>query len=228
MAPRSRRKRPRGLYHRPGRGWYADFRRYGDVGGRLEVLVPRGATRATPDADVAAQVYAGRLAELERARRDGALTGRTRRRQLADYVAYHLEQKARTGKVEVAWVAVVETMLRRAVAHFGAGRYLDAIGVTDVQAWLVALGEGRHPGRSPLGSRSQRHHLSALSNLYRRAASEEVVRPGYNPAAAILDKPTGAGRPESAYLEVPDAALLLEAAPTLRPSPTGGPCASVG
>jgi integrase len=213
MTRRTRgKRRPRGLYHRQGRGWYADFRRFADVGGRLEALIPRGSNRATDDADLAASLYAVRLTELERARRDGALHGRRRRRQLADYVAYHLEQKAKMGRVEARWIACAETFLRRAVAHFGAGHYLDNLGVAEVQAWLVALAEGRHTEGRQLSAGSVRHHLNALSNLYRRAAAEEVVSPGYNPASAILEKPTGAGRGESAYLEVHDAALLLEAA----------------
>jgi integrase len=182
------------------------------VGGRLEALIPRGATRATDDADLAAALYAARLAELERASRDGALHGQRRRRQLADYVAYHLEQKAKTGRVEARWIACAETFLRRGVNHFGAGRYLDTIGVADVQAWLVGLAEGRHTEGKPLSAGSVRHHLNALSNLYRRAGAEEVVPPGYNPASALLEKPSGSGRAESAYLEVHDGALLLEAA----------------
>src|SRR5262249_6747880 len=46
--------------------------------------------------------------------------------------------------------------------------------------------------------------------------SEEYVPPGFNPVAALLDKPKPARR-EAAFLEVPDAALLLEAARTFRP-----------
>jgi integrase len=207
-----RRKRARGLYYRPSRGWYADFRRFADVGGRLEALIPPGSNRATDDADLAASLYASRLEDLERARRDGALLGQRRRCQLAEYVAYHLEQKAKTGKVEVRWIACAETFLRRAIEHFGGARYLDTVGVADVQAWLVGLGEGRYTGGRVLSPGSVRHHLNALSNLYRRAAAEEVVSPGYNPAGALLEKPSGSGRPESPYLEVHDGALLLEAA----------------
>jgi hypothetical protein len=73
-----RRKRARGLYYRPSRGWYADFRRFADVGGRLEALIPPGSNRATDDADLAASLYASRLEDLERARRDGALLGQRR------------------------------------------------------------------------------------------------------------------------------------------------------
>ncbi len=61
-----------------------------------------------------------------------------------------------------------------------------------------------------------RHHLNALSNLYKRAQSEGVVPAGYNPVAALIDKPT-ATRQEAHWLEVHDAALFLEAARTYTP-----------
>ncbi|HYS19739.1 MAG TPA: tyrosine-type recombinase/integrase, partial [Gemmatimonadales bacterium] len=61
-----------------------------------------------------------------------------------------------------------------------------------------------------------RHYLNALSNLYQRAQAERLVLPGYNPVAALMDKPRAARR-EARWLEVPDAALLLEAARTDRP-----------
>jgi hypothetical protein len=73
------------------------------------------------------------------------ILGQTKRRQLADYVAYHLEQKAKTGKVEQRWIENAETFLRRAVERFGAGRYLDNISVAEVQAcWSVSV-KGRGP-----------------------------------------------------------------------------------
>jgi integrase len=57
---------------------------------------------------------------------------------------------------------------------------------------------------------TQRRYLSSLSNLYRRAASEGYVPPGYNPVAAMMDKPVS-GRHEARWLEIHEAALLLEA-----------------
>jgi integrase len=66
-----------------------------------------------------------------------------------------------------------------------------------------------------------RHALNALSNLYRRAQSEGKVPPGFSPVAAMMDKPSGARR-EAKWLEVPDAALLLEAARTLPADPSRG------
>ena len=63
-----------------------------------------------------------------------------------------------------------------------------------------------------------RHALNALSNLYRRAQSEGKVPPGFNPVAAMLEKPSGVRR-EARWLEVHHAALLLESARTLPPVP---------
>jgi integrase len=54
-----------------------------------------------------------------------------------------------------------------------------------------------------------------VSNLYRRAAGEGYVPPGYNPVATLIDKPCET-RHEAGWLEVPDAALFLEAARTHR------------
>jgi integrase len=62
-----------------------------------------------------------------------------------------------------------------------------------------------------LGPATVRHHLNTLSNLYRRAQSELRVPPGFNPVAAMMDKPMGQPG-EAAWLEVHEAALLLEAA----------------
>src|SRR5688572_11334661 len=56
-----------------------------------------------------------------------------------------------------------------------------------------------------------RHHLNALSGVLKRAASEAFVPPGFNPVAALVEKPAGKAH-EARWLEVPDAALLLEAA----------------
>lgn len=70
-----------------------------------------------------------------------------------------------------------------------------------------------------LSSSTQRKYLNSLSNLYRRAASEGYVPPGYNPVAAMLEKPTDRQK-EAEWLEVHEAALLLEAArPRLMPQP---------
>jgi integrase len=126
------------------------------------------------------------------------------------------------------WLAATEGFLRRAVAFFGAERGLDRIRPSDVRGfaeWL-ATQPARPPkeGRAGGSSRSVttytvRAHLFALSNLYRRAQESELVPVGFNPVAALMDKPAIV-RKEARWLEVHAAALLLESARTLPPLQT--------
>lgn len=207
--------KPIRLYTRRDGRYYADFRPYADVGGAQEALCPPGTRRATTDPKVAQRLLANRLRELEAARRDRVMVGTARRATLAPYAAEHLRKKAVSRRVTDNWLEIHELVLRRAVDHFGADRPLHTIGVVDVAAWATAL---RTAGRRGLSDGSVRHHLNVLSNLYRRAQSEGAVPPGFNPVGAMLDKPVGQ-RLEARWLEVPEAAKLLETARTLPSSP---------
>jgi hypothetical protein len=80
----------------------------------------------------------------------------------------------------------LETFLGRAAAYFGAGRGVHTLTVEECQRWAVDLAD------QGLASGSVRHHLNALSNLYRRAQPEGVVPSGFNPVASMLEKPVGA------------------------------------
>jgi integrase len=64
--------------------------------------------------------------------------------------------------------------------------------------------------------------LNALSNLYRRAQAEQKVPLGYNPVTCLMDKPS-AQRAEARWLEVPEAALYLDAARRYVPPNEGRP-----
>jgi integrase len=196
---------------------YGDFRDYADVGGRQEALIPEGEKRATTDPDVAAMLLARRLRELEELRRRKAILEIRPDATLARYARYHLMAKARGGRVTDAWLAQHEKALRSAVTFLG-DRPLDTITVRDVQAWAEAL--ARQPsGRrdaATLSPKTVRTYLDILGHLYRRAQSEGAVPPGYNPVAAMIEKPTPAHR-EAAWLEVHEAALYLEAARTWKP-----------
>jgi integrase len=214
MTPRRRRSRIYWRVRGGERRAYGDFRDYADVGGHQEALVAPGERLATTDPDVADTLAATRLRELDGFRRGRALHGRAQETTLAAYAADHLEKKARSGKVTRDWIAMAELFLRRAVEFFGADRDLESIRVTDVQAWvthlsMVPTARGRPPSQGTV-----RHALNALSNLYRRAQSEGRVPPGFSPVAAMLEKPQGTRR-EARWLEVPEAALLLESARTL-------------
>jgi integrase len=189
---------------------YADFRDYADVGGGREALVPTGQKLATDDSTIAEVLVGRRLEDLEARRRARVLQGTARSTSLQPFVREHLIAKKKSGRFTDRWLEFVEKLLARAIARFGAERELSSIGVADVRAWSEALqGTG-------LAGGTVRHHLNAVSNLYRRAQAEGCVVPGYNPVGALLEKPS-ARREEARWFEVPEASLLLEAARTYRP-----------
>lgn len=200
---------------------YADFR---DVGGKREALIADGERRATTDPEVAEKIAADRLTALKQAKQDRAF-GKRPVTPLGRFVAHHLIQKAKSGKYSETWLADTERMLTIAIEHFGAERDLATITVTDVQAYAAVLAtrptKRRASGApddavSTLGPGAIRHHLNVLSNLFDRAQSEERVDLGYNPVARMADKPEG--RPsEARWLEVHEAAILLESARTYLP-----------
>jgi integrase len=210
----SRKNRQR-IYWRGGRA-YADFRDYADVGGTQERLIVPGEKLATTNAEIAEVLMAQRLAALNslRARRQGRVVHALPEAiGLAAAVDAHLARKAKAGKVTERWLAESKHFLASAVRFFGAKRELSDISVADVTRWAETLLETRPTGRhrATMSGGTARHHLNALSNLYRRAQAEGYVVPGYNPVNAMLEKPT-ARHEEAKWLEVPDAALLLEAA----------------
>lgn len=211
----SKRTRKRIYWREQGRARRAwgDFRDYADVGGKREPLKVPGETRATTDADLADALAAKRVTELQR-KRAGAqgrtVAGLPPVTTLVTWVREHLIAKAKAGKVTDQWMEGEELRLGRAVDHFGADRDLSSVTVADARRWAEAL------TTRGLSGGTVRQHLNSLSNLYRRAQTEGKVAPGYNPVAAMMDKPT-AKKVAAQWLEVPTAALLLEAARTFKP-----------
>lgn len=178
-----------------------------------------GETVATTDRVVAETLLADRLRQLENRRRNRALLGEEADDQatLASYAAEHLKKKARSGRFTERWLQLSEHHLRRAVSFFGADRQLSSITVEHVQAYANHLLDIPSPRGGTLSQGTVRAHLNSLSNLYRRAQSESLVAPGYNPVAGMMDKPKP-GRREAKWLEVHEAALLLETARRYRPN----------
>jgi integrase len=85
---------------------------------------------------------------------------------------------------------------------------IDVERIRGLVAHLRALPNGRGGSMS---SGNVRHYLNALSGVYKRAGSEKYVPPGFNPVAALLEKPVGAPA-EARWLQPHEAALLLETA----------------
>lgn len=224
---------------------YGDFRDFQDVGGGEEALIPKDGKGATTDELVAQALVTRRLEELQERRRNKTVLGIERQAALKEFAARHLTAKAKSGKFSESWLDQAQRHLTAAVEFFGTDRDLATIAVSDARHYRDWLAEqpngrdGRCPdcGRQPsavrkleascskcgtkwrvgtLSGGTQRHYLNSLSNLYRRAAAEGYVQPGYNPVAALLEKPTPQ-RKEAEWLEAHDAALFLEAARLHRP-----------
>jgi integrase len=211
-------KRPRSRIYWRERGGqrraYGDFRDYASVGGKLEALRIEGEKLATTDADAAGALIVARVKELDALARGRRLHGNLKQTTLRAFAREHLIAKARAERTTARWLEQSEVYLERAVAHFGAGRDLASIGVADVRAWAEQLAVTPSQKGGSLGGGTVRHHLNILSNLYRRAQGEGYVPPGYNPVAALMEKPAAA-REEARWLAVHHAALLLEAARTV-------------
>ncbi len=215
----TRRKGSRVYWRNQGgaRRAYGDFREFKDVGGGREALVSKGEGRATRDPDVAQRVASQRVSELERLRRNKGLLGISGQATLATFAAHHLDAKAKAGKTVRTHLEDVERRLTVSLDYLGSDRAIDTVGVRDIESLAVWLA-GRPNGRGgKFSSGTVRHYLNALSNLFRRAAGEAIVPPGYNPVAAMLEKPT-ARRQEARWLEAHDAALLLESARIWKPA----------
>lgn len=148
---------------------------------------------------------------------DGWLTNCERMLQRAvDFLDYDRRPKAEKGMGFFPWIG------RRDAGLTASARpvYLTDVTTLDVRNYLAHLDriptnrgarvDGEKP-HMPMGAGSKRHHLSALSKMYRRGLSEAVVPLGYNPVAALLTKPT-AERKEVEPLQIDEASLLLEAA----------------
>ncbi len=192
---------------------YVDLRRWG-LGYRA-LRVPgqhRGLTRA--EAGVAEALAAKLVADAtqQKARADERTAfGRSDDLPLADAVRQHLLAKARSTRVTDSCIAADEHFLKRFTEHCGATRRLSEIDTRTVRQfveWLRGL-----PGRrgATLDDATIRHHLNAISNMYRRARAEGWAPKGHDPVRDLLDKPTG-NPDEPLWLEVSEAALYLAAA----------------
>jgi len=160
------------------------------------------------------------LEQRRKERRDGAPTQAFTPTALGAFVVEHLKAKRATRKFTDAWLEACEQYLARATAFFGEGRQLASITAPDIGAWSASLQDQAYAPGSVL------HHLGALSNLFRRARAMKAVPTGHDPVGDFDEKPERPHR-EAKWLEVSDAALLLEAARRYKPdNSTGGRLAS--
>lgn len=197
------------IFWRNGRA-YADLRSYSDVGGGKEALAPAGSRWGTSDPEIAKVLFEARLTHLIAKQRGRVGAPEEKTTTLAELVRHHLLMKAKARRTSDSHMVDLEARLRAAIEFFGRDRDPRSIVPGDVRAWSEALAVGgkRKPG-------TVRHYLNALSGLYGRAQEGLFVASGYNPVAALQEKPTGRWKGEAKFFEVAEAALLLEAARVL-------------
>ena len=191
------------LYQKGNSRYYADLR---DLGLGQHALRPPGSTRATQNQSDAL-VLMGKL--IERLQRDGKGA-----KGPSDALGLAVDEFVRRnpGEVTEGWRREHDHKLGRARRWFGEERPLASIKPKDVRAWWDQLES------KGLASGTIRHHLNALSALYRWAIQEELVPPSHNPVGMLYRKPsTSNGRVETKrakFLEIDEAARFLETART--------------
>ena len=184
MSRRRRRRTTARIYtkgrDRQGRAlYYADFRAYRAVGGRLEALKAPGERRATTSAAVAEERYAVRLAELKRMLAD-AWQRETRPvakapMRLVEAFQRHLEQRAASGKVANG------TLLNDEKAAKQLHRVLGDIALRDIDGQVLARyvrersAHGHQKTGRQLSACTLRNELHSLSSLLARAVYEEEI-----------------------------------------------------
>lgn len=211
---RDDRGRPRRLrvWADAGRGYRGDFRAFADVGGGREALKPPGAPWATTDpleAETLAKRRVDDLLERRKARRDGRPLEDPR---LADFVATHLARKAQRPRIAASTVARDRLGLENVLA-FDREIRLSAIDARHVCAYVRRR---RADGRAEQTILNEVH---ALSNLWRYAKAEGLVR-GDNPVPAAKELEHLEPSPhEAGWLETGEAVRLLDAARAMDADP---------
>lgn len=134
---------------------------------------------------------------------------------VADYLSAKAEET-----VTPSWVAAHAGFLAKAIVFFGSSIKLSAITPERVAEFVTWLRRQPTPQGSTYSEQSIRHHLYALSALYRKAQRKGWVARGVNPVSLLErhERPK-IGRSNTSFLEVPDAARLLWAAATYRAKP---------
>jgi integrase len=97
---------------------------------------------------------------------------------------------------------------------------LDSITTREVREYIGHLRKQKGRRGETFSASTIRTYLNSLSQLFRRAESEGLVTPGFNPVRSLIEKPSPR-RLEARRLEVHEAALFLEAARLYKPQRKG-------
>lgn len=188
--------------------YYADFRDYADVGGKVEKLAPPGQFHATTDFADAKAYAESWLAELiDRRNRQPVAASKTR--TFGTFAAYHLAQKAINQEADAQWLDSAQRHLEVARDYFGEDTDLARIQVADVTKYVGHLRKRSNGRGGTMSSGTSVHYLNSVSNMFDRAISEGIVKLGANPVSAMVSKPK-ITRKKTLWLEVHEMASILK------------------
>ena len=137
---------------------------------------------------------------------------------LGAYAAHHFERKVAAREGSPRWLASVRRHLEEAVRVLGPATPLAALGLPEVEGYLVHLLERPGAGGRPLAPATVNHYLNSLSNLFRRAVADGLAP--RNPVGLLLARP-GARPGPCRWLEPPEVSALLAFARTYAPARPG-------
>jgi integrase len=207
------RKQSERLYQRGGGRWYADLR---DIGGGREAMRPPSETYATTDYDVAVTLLSKRIEAIEEQRRTKRLLGVQRTTTIGHFANEWIDYRLTTEN-RPATLRRYQSALLHLFKVLDDSIEMTALSVADVKAAMAALRSLPSRTGGTLSGSSRRHVLVAARQMFDHAASVGVVPPGHNPWKLITkaDRPKVA-RSTTAFLEIDEAAALIEAAGRIR------------
>ena len=150
---------------------YIDLR---DLGGGREALKVPGEQRGTTDADIATELAARRVKELEGQKRSKVLLGVERVEGLKSFAALHLLQKAKGGKVASRWIEQTQRKLETAITFFGPHRDVASISTADVQKYANHLQTMSNGRGGTLSTGPQRHSYGELLSTRIGSRKQEI------------------------------------------------------
>lgn len=187
--------------------YYIDLR---DLGQGRKALKMPGDRYAVTDEETAVALAEQALEDALADRRERAKGGVRQVAKLEEYAKRHVRLKEEAGEVTDLTLSKYRIALYdAAVDFFGAERRLDSITPQDLEGYLEYLRQRPNGRGGTISKSTQRWYLNCLGNMFKRAVAEGAARA--NPVRNMFKKPTPERR-ESDFLEVPEAALLLEAA----------------
>jgi len=192
------------LYRDRSGVWYADLRRFSDVGGKRHSL-------GTSDRREAERICRTLVAELEARRLAQGDWHPGREVTLGDIVGAFLVWKWEHSGVSKRTLEEDQRALEHAIDFYGQDRLLQSIRPADVERWISHMRRTIKPMRGgEVAPATLRNRIKPLSGLYAFAQYRDLVQ--HNPVRALASPVKPRARlKEATFLQPADVALVLEA-----------------